>query len=191
MGKVQIDSKKNRICIDVTDKTRGELAETVRQIGEAALALKPNFTCLTDFRNSGTLLIENRDLLEKGQQLLSEMGIGKAVRLINEDQRQNTHFQVLDVVGRNYRLQYATSTKEAEKILNRYQRDLDRYLKRKHRGGSMFKILDPGGNEFEEMYFDFTSAFRQLRQVRRNGHPAAIIVNVGCELVNGQLGKIG
>lgn len=186
MGEVHVDTKKNRIHILITDKTREELSETVRQIEEAALALKPYFTCLTDFRSSGTLLVENRDLLERGQRALAEVGIGKAMRLITEDQRQSLHFQHLDVVGVGYTVEFATSPKEAERVLTAYKQEADQIGKRMRSGGSMFKIFDPQEPMGEaEFFLDFGKAVKKLRRMRRAGHPRAIVVDVGCEVVNG------
>ena len=187
MGNVHIDTKKNRIHIVLTDKTREELAETVRQIEEAALALKPNFTCLTDFRHTGTLLIENRDLLEKGQRHLAEVGIGKALRLITEDQRRNLHFQHLDVVGIGYGVSYATSSKEADRILNAFKQEIDQIVKRKRRGGSMFKILDPQKQTSEALFLDLGGALKNLKHLRRQGHSKAIVIDVNCDIVKGPL----
>ncbi|MBI9085702.1 MAG: hypothetical protein JEZ11_19045 [Desulfobacterales bacterium] len=187
MGDVHVDIKKNRIHILLTDRTRAELAETVRQIEEASLALKPNFTCLTDFRHTGTLLMENRDLLEKGQRALAEVGIGKALRLITEDQRLSLHFQQLDVVGIGYKIGYATSTKGAERILSAFKREMDQIVKRRRRGGSMFKTLDPQNQSSEALFPDFNEALKKIKHLRRQGNSKAIVVDVNCDITNGPL----
>lgn len=188
MGQVHVDVKKNRIHIRLTDRTRGELAETVRQIQEAALALKPNFTCLTDFRHTGTLLMENRDLLEKGQRALAEVGIGKALRLITEDQRRSLHFQHMDVVGIGYRVSYATSTKGAERALNAFKQELDQIAKRRQRGSNMFTILDPQNQLPELLFPDLSEALKKCKRLRRQGHGKAIVVDLNCRIATIPLG---
>ena len=104
MGKVRIDPKKNRIYIILTGRTLEEYVEIVEQIEEATLALKPNFTCLTDLRYIGDAEPQQyREILMKGQQALAEIGIGKSVRLVTKDQLREAHFQTMDVAGARIR----------------------------------------------------------------------------------------
>ena len=86
MGIVSINPQKNRIHIKFLDMSRKELELTVMKIEVAALELNPNFTCLIDFRLAGSLLMENKDLLDRGQKALMEIGIGKAVPLVTQQQ---------------------------------------------------------------------------------------------------------
>ncbi len=98
MGIVSISPRKNRIHIKFLDMSREELEITVMKIEVVGLELNPNFTCLIDFRLAGSLSMENKDLLDRGQKALIEMGIGKAVPLVTQQQIESPPFQILDIV---------------------------------------------------------------------------------------------
>ncbi len=134
MGIVSISPQKNRIHIKFLDMSRKEIELTVMKIEVAALELNPNFTCLIDFRLAGSLLMENKDLLDRGQKALIEMGIGKAVTLVTQQQIKSPPFQILDIVRSGYEIEYATSTKSAKRILDNYKREIEQLSKRPRRG---------------------------------------------------------
>lgn len=178
MGIVSINPTKNRIHIKFLDMSRKELELTVMKIEVAVLELNANFTCLIDFRLAGSLLIENKDLLERGQKALMEVGIGKAVPLVTQQQIESPQFQILDIVRSGYEIEYATSTKNAMRILDNYQRELEQLKKQPRRGNSMFRIIDKSGWEDEQKFVDYKSALKQLKKVRKSGRNDAIIINV-------------
>ena len=67
MGIVSISPRKNRINIKFLDMGRKEIELTVMKIEVSGLDLNPNFTCLLDFRLAGSLLMENKDLLDRNR----------------------------------------------------------------------------------------------------------------------------
>jgi hypothetical protein len=177
MSIVSAKPKKNRIYITIADTNRQELEVTIKKIEVAALALRPNFTCIADFRFAESLLIENRDLLEKGQKILSDMGIGKTVRLVTEEQTENLQFQTLDIVRSGYEIEYATTHKTAEKILDNYKREIGWTDRRPQRGNLAFKIIDQGGWEDEQYFIKYKDALKRLKHIRKSGRNNAIIVS--------------
>ncbi len=178
MGIVSINPQKNRIHIKFLDMSRKELELTVMKIEVAVLELNRNFTCLLDFRLADSLLIENRDLLERGQKVLMEVGIGKAVPLVTQQQIESPQFQILDVVRSGYEIEYATSTKNAMRILDNYQRELEQLDRQPRRGNSLFKIIDKNGWEDEQQFVNYKSALKRLKKVRKSGRNDAIVINV-------------
>jgi len=177
MGIVSVNPKKNRIYITITDTNRKELELTVNKIEVAALELRLNFTCLTDFRYVGTLLIENRDLFEKGQKILMELGIGKAVWLVTKQQIESHQFQILDIVRSGYEIEYAIDNKGAERILDNYKREVEQINKQTQRGNSTFKIIDKSGWEDEHKFIEYKDVLKRLEKVRKSGRNDAIIVS--------------
>jgi hypothetical protein len=177
MGIVSVNLKKNRIYITITGTNREELELTVNKIEVAALELRLNFTCLSDFRYDGSLLIENRDLFERGQEILKEMGIGKAVWLATERQIESHQFQILDIVRSGYEIEYATCPKSAERILDNYKREVDQVKKQTKRGNSAFKIINKSGWEVEHKFIKYKDALKRLKQIRKSGRTDAIIVS--------------
>ena len=184
MGEVRINPKKNRIYIIPTGWTRESWTGIVRQIEEAALALKPNFTCLTDLRRITPPIPHYRDIFSRAQQILSEIGIGKSVRLLTEEQTYDPYFQHMDVVGARYGTQSVTTLKEAERILNAYKQEMDQVVKKTRRGASMFKILDPGGHDFPDRFIDLGTALKRVGQIRRQGHSRAVVVDAASNIAN-------
>lgn len=178
MGIVSINPTKNRIHIKFLDMSRKELELTVMKIEVAVLELNANFTCLIDFRLAGSLLIENKDLLERGQKALMEVGIGKAVPLVTQQQIESPQFQILDIVRSGYEIEYATSTKNAMRILDNYQRELEQLERQPRRGNSLFKIIDKSGWEDEQKLVNYKSAIKRLKKVRKSGRNDAIVINV-------------
>ena len=75
--------------------------------------------------------------------------------------------------------------KEAERILNGFKREMDQRLNPTKRTGRMFKIMDPGGGRSKELFLDFGDALKRLKQIRRQGHRRAIVVDVNCDIANG------
>lgn len=177
MSIVSVKPQKNRIYITIADSNRQELEITIKKIEVAALELRPNFTCIADFRFSESLLIENRDLLERGQQILMEMGIGKTVRLVTEQQTENLQFQTLDVVRSGYEIEYATTLKRSERILDNYKREIGQIDRQPQRGNSVFKIIDQSGWEEGHKFTKYKDALKRLKQVRQSGRKDAIIVS--------------
>lgn len=177
MSAVSVNTKKNRIYITILDTNRKELEVTVMKIEIAALSLKPRHTCVTDFRLAGNLLLGNRDLLERCQKMLVEMGLGKVVRLVTLQQIESSQFKALDIVGSGYEIEYATDIKTAERILDNYQREIAHIFKKSSKGGSKFKIIDKSGWEDEEKFVNFKDALKRLKHVRRTGRNDAIVVS--------------
>lgn len=177
MSIVSVKPKKNRIYITIADTTRQELEVTIKKIEVAALELRPNFTCVADFRYAESLLIENRDLLEKGQKILTVIGIGKTVRLVTEQQINNPEFQILDIVRSGYEIEYATSRKSAERILDDYKREIGQTDRFPQRGDSVFRIIDQSGWEDEQKFLKYKDAVKRLNQVRKSGRNDAIIIS--------------
>jgi len=178
MGIVSISPQKNRIHIKFLDMSRKEIELTVMKIEVAALELNPNFTCLIDFRLAGSLLMENKDLLDRGQKALIEMGIGKAVPLVTQQQIESPPFQVLDIVRSGYEIEYATSTKSAKRILDNYTREIEQLSKQTRRNNSLFRLIDRNGWEDEHKFADYKHAIKRLKKVRQSGRSDAIIINV-------------
>jgi len=178
MGIVSISPRKNRIHIKFLDMSREELEITVMKIEVAGLELNPNFTCLIDFRLAGSLLMENKDLLERGQKALMEIGIGKAVPLVTQQQIASPQFQIFDIVRSGYEIEYATSTKSAKRILDNYTREIEQLSKQTRRNNSLFRIIDRNGWEDELKFADYKHAIKRLKKVRQSGRSDAIIINV-------------
>lgn len=177
MSIVSVKPKKNRIYITIADSTRQELEITIKKIEVAALELRPNFTCVADFRFAEALLIENRDLLEKGQKMLAVIGIGKTVRLVTEQQINNPQFQTLDIVRSGYEIEYATALKSAERILDNYKREIGQPDRPPQRGNSVFRIIDQSGWQDKQKFVKYKDALKRLNQVRKSGRNDAIIVS--------------
>jgi len=177
MSAVSVNTKKNRIYITILDTNRKELETTVMKIEIAALSLKPKFTCVVDFRFAGNLLLGNRDLVVKCQKILMVMGLGKAVRLVTQQQIENSQFEVFDVVGSGYEIEYATDVKAADRILDNYKREIALLFKKPSRGGPKFKIVDKSGWEDAEKFVTFKDALKQLKRVRQSGRNDAIVVS--------------
>jgi len=177
MSAVTANTKKNRIYIAILDTNRKELEATVMKIEIAALSLKPKFTCVTDFRFAGNLLLGNRDLVEGFQKILMVMGLGKAVRLVTQEQLERSRFEVFDVVGSGYEIEYATDIKTADRILENYKREIAHLFKKPSRGGPKFKIIDNSGWEDAEKFVTFKDALKQLKRVRQSGRNDAIVVS--------------
>ncbi len=178
MGIVSINPRKNRINIKFLDMGRKELELTVMKMEVAGLDLNPNFTCLLDFRLAGSLLMENKDLLERGQKALIEIGIGKAVALVTQQQIESPQFQILDIVRSGYEIEYAVSTKSAKRILDNYTRETEQLSKQPRRGNSLFGIMDRNGWEDEHKFADYKHAIKRLKKIRQSGRSDAVIVNV-------------
>ena len=178
MGIVSISPRKNRIHIKFLGMSREELEIAVMKIEVAGLELNPNFTCLIDFRLAGSLLMENKDLLDRGQKALIEMGIGKAVTLVTQQQIKSPPFQILDIVRSGYEIEYATSTKSAKRILDNYKREIEQLSKRPRRGNPWFGIIDRNGWEDEHKFANYKHAIKRLKKVRQSGRNDAIIINV-------------
>ncbi len=178
MGIVSINPRKNHIHIKFLDMSRKELELTVMKIEVAALELNANFTCLIDFRLAGSLLIENKDLLEGCQKTLMEMGIGKAVSLVTQQQIESPQCQIFDIVRSGHEIEYATSTKSAKRILDNYKNEIEQLSKQTRRGNSLFKIIDKSGWEDEQKFVNYKRALKRLKKVRKSGRNDAIIINV-------------
>jgi hypothetical protein len=177
MSAVSVNTKKNRIYITILDTNRKELEITVMKIEIAALSLNSKFTCVTDFRFAGNLLLGNRDLLARCQKILVEMGLGKVVRLVTQHQIESSRFKILDIVGSGYEIDYATDIKAADRILDNYQREIAHIFKQSSRGGPKFKIIDKSGWEHEEKFVAFKDALQRLKHVRQSGRNDAIVVS--------------
>lgn len=177
MSSVSVNTKKNRIYITILDTNRKELEITVNKIEIAALSLNPKFTCVTDFSFAGNLLLGNRDLVEKCQKMLMEMGLGKAVRLVTQQQIESSQFKILDVVGSGYEFEYATDIRRADRILDNYKRENAHIFKKSPRGGPKFKIIDKRGWEDEEKFDTFKNALKRLKHIRQSGRNDAIVVS--------------
>ncbi len=117
-------------------------------------------------------------MLERGQKALMEVGIGKAVLLVTQQQIESPQFQILDVVRSGYEIEYATSTKNAKRILDNYQRELEQLARQPRRGNSLFKIIDKNGWEDEQKFVNYKSALKRLKKVRKSGRYDAIVINV-------------
>ena len=178
MGIVSINPRKNRIHIKFLDMSRKELELTVMKIEVAGLELNLNFTCLIDFRLAGSLLMENKDLLDRGQKALTEMGIGKVVALVTQHQIESPQFRILDIVHSGYEIEYATSTKSAKRIHDNYKREVEQLIKQPRRGNSLFKIIDRNDWEDEHKFTDYKHAIKRLKKVRQSGRNDAIIISV-------------
>lgn len=178
MGIVSISPRKNRIHIKFLDMSRKELEITVMKIEVAGLELNSNFTCLIDFRLAGSLLMENKDLLDRGQKALIKMGIGKAVVLVTQLQIENPQFQILDIVRSGYEIEYATSTKSAKRILDNYTKEIAQLSKQPRRSNSLFRIIDRDGWEDQHKFARYKHAVKRLKKVRQSGRNHAIIINV-------------
>lgn len=178
MSAVSVNTRKNRIYITILDTNRKELEVTVKQIEIAALNLKPKFTCLSDFRFAEKLLLGNRDLMIECQKILVVMGLGKAVRLVTNQQMENPQFKSIDVVGGGYEIEYASDVKMADRILDNYKRENAHLFKKASKGNFKFKIIDKSGWEGEEKFISFNDALTQLKRVRQSGRNDAIVVSI-------------
>lgn len=177
MSSVKVDKKRNRLTITLTAKNRDELARVVEDVKAAAGELEPDLTCLTDFRNAWDLLLENGDLLNKAQQHLLKVGIGKAVRVLKPSQFNTPAYRVLDGLTTGYRYSYTTSLAEGRQILDNFRRELIRGARSARDGKALFKYMDCSGWEQDTTATDFQRVLRRLRKLRKKGRKNVIVVD--------------
>jgi len=179
VSNVKVDKKLNRLIITLTAKNRDELARVIEAVKTAASELEPDLTCLTDFRNVWDLLLENGDLLNKAQQHLLKVGIGKAVRVLTPSQFNTAAYRILDGLPTGYRYSYATSLEEGKQILDNFRQELIRGTRSTRDGKALFKYMDRSGWEQDTMATDFQRVLRRFRKLRKKGRKNAIVVDAG------------
>ena len=179
MNNVIINKKLNRLTINLAAVDREALKKVVGEIKAAAGELESGLTCLTDFRKGLHLLTGNGDLLEKAQQHLQAVGVGKAVRVLNPGQFNTPAYKLLDALPTGYRYSYATSLEEGEQILDNFRQELLRGARAARQGKTMFKFMDPSGWEQDTTATDFQRTLRKLKKLRKKGRQNAIIVDAG------------
>ena len=179
MSSVKVDKKLNRLTIRLTANNREELARVVEDVRTAAAEMEPDLTCLTDFREVWDLLLENGDLLNKAQQHLLKVGIGKAVRVLKPSQFNTPAYRILDGLTTGYRYSYATSLSEGRQILDNFRRELIRGTRSARDGKALFKYTDRSGWEQDTTATDFQRVLRRLRKLRKKGRKDAIVVDAG------------
>lgn len=179
MSSVKVDKKLNRLTITLTARNREELARVIEAVKTAASELEPDLTCLTDFRHVWDLLLENGDLLNKAQQHLLKIGIGKAVRVLKPGQFNTPSYRILDGLPTGYRYSYATSLEEGEQILDNFRQELIRGTRSTRDGKALFKYMDRSGWEQDTTATDFQRVLRRLRKLRKKGRKNAIVVDAG------------
>lgn|GEM_PF-804156 len=179
MSSVKVDKKLNRLTITLTARNREELARVIEAVKSAASELEPDLTCLTDFRHVWDLLLENGDLLNKAQQHLLKIGIGKAVRVLKPGQFNTPSYRILDGLPTGYRYSYATSLEEGEQILDNFRQELIRGTRSTRDGKALFKYMDRSGWEQDTTATDFQRVLRRLRKLRKKGRKNAIVVDAG------------
>ena len=177
MSSVKVDKKLNRLTITLTARNREELARVIEAVKTAASELEPDLTCLTDFRHVWDLLLENGDLLNKAQQHLLKIGIGKAVRVLKPGQFNTPSYRILDGLPTGYRYSYATSLEEGEQILDNFRQELIRGTRSTRDGKALFKYMDRSGWEQDTTATDFQRVLRRLRKLRKKGRKNAIVVD--------------
>jgi len=179
VSSVKVDKKLNRLTITLTARNREELARVIEAVKTAASELEPDLTCLTDFRHVWDLLLENGDLLNKAQQHLLKIGIGKAVRVLKPGQFNTPSYRILDGLPTGYRYSYATSLEEGEQILDNFRQELIRGTRSTRDGKALFKYMDRSGWEQDTTATDFQRVLRRLRKLRKKGRKNAIVVDAG------------
>ena len=175
MYRARTDLKKNRLYLTITEPNRKTLIKALKEVEQLCLALKPNFTCLTDLRNCEIISESDQDIIEKAQNRMWGLGLGKAVRIISDTNTDKSLVDILRAISAEYPIAYVKSVQDAEEILDSYKRglDSDRGLTEKEK----YKIIDRYGWEDENRYLTYEEAIKDLKQIRRSGHETAIIVD--------------
>jgi hypothetical protein len=179
LSSVKVDKRLNRVTISITARNRSELTRVVEAVKNAVGELEPDLTCLTDFRKMGDLLLENGDLLQKAQQHLLKVGIGKAVRVLSPSQFNTPAYALLDALPTGYRYSYATSLREGRQILDNFRRELIHGTRKARDGKALFKYMDRSGWEHDTPVIEFDRVLRWLKKLREKGRKNAIIVDAG------------
>jgi hypothetical protein len=182
MYQVRTDFKKNRLYLTFTEPNRQELRKVLREVEKMCLTLQPNFTCLTDLRNCMPITEENKDLIEKKQNRMWGLGVGKTVRVIPDSEVGMTLVQSLRSITVQYQTDYVTSIQEAETILDSYKVEIDRHKSPVE--NEMFKIIDMDGWEFEKCYLTYAEAVKNLKKIRMTGRQTAIVVDANVSVCN-------
>ena len=175
MYSARTDLKKNRLYLTITEPNRKTLIQALKDVEQLCLDLKPNFTCLTDLRNCKIISESVQDIIEKAQNRMWGLGLGKAVRMISDSNTDKPLVDMLHGVSAEYPVAYVTRVQVAEEILDSYKREID-----SHKGlteKEKYKIVDRYGWENENRYLTYKEAIKNLKQIRRSGRETAIIVD--------------
>lgn len=175
MYRTRTDLKKNRLFLTIKEPNRKTLIKALKEVEQLCLALKPNFTCLTDLRNCKIISESDQDIIEKAQNRVWDLGLGKAVRIISDSNTDKPLVDMLGAISAEYPITYVTSVQTAEEILDSYKREID-----SHKGlteKEKYKIIDRYGWEDERRYLSYKEAIKNLKQIRRSGRKTAIVVD--------------
>jgi hypothetical protein len=174
MFEVQPDFKKNRLYFTLTHPTDDAIDEAIKAIEQTCCQLKPYFTCLNDLRNCASFLNRNEHLIEKTQKALWEMGVSKVVRVILPSTPGQFQLEMLGIVNLKYQADYTTSIQAAERILDRYQSEIDHSRGRTKK--EMYKLIDMNGWEDETHFATYQEAVKRLKHIRKFDNTKNVII---------------
>lgn len=117
-----INLLKNRLYITLGRARKDQVVNSVSLIEEKVRQLSPGFTCITRFIDIREITEEDIHAIAQVQQLLSEHGISRAVRIGIDEGKE-----LLNRVGQDvsYITTYAKSLKKAEEVLDEWERRND------------------------------------------------------------------
>lgn len=180
MFRIKVNSRKNRIYLKVSDIDRKALKCSMKAFERACLSMRPNFTCLSDFRNYGLHDEENNALFAQLQKNARDVGLAKAVRVVSSEERQNYEKVLEKIPAAGYAIEVVTDIKDAEARLDRYDQQISggkKPLRQK-----MFKIIGKDGWEDHKRFKNFMAAQNRLLKLRLRGRKNSIIVNAGVQM---------
>jgi hypothetical protein len=119
MYEIKIDQKKNRLYINMNEKKRTNIEQALPQIEAACRQLVSGFTCVTKLSKHHPARAETEDLFQKSQEILLEYGVSRVVRVKGKVSENERLAMKMRGVKDGYPITYASTTREAEKILDR------------------------------------------------------------------------
>ncbi len=174
MFSVHVNYKKNRVYLDILRPTPEDYERGLNEYEQVSLKMRPNFTCLTDFRRFGPPGPEHRGPFGRIQEMAWATGLAKSARVVEPADLNDFGRRVLGVNPPRYIVEYTTTLEEAESILDAFRREITRPSGRGRRI-SHFKIIGRDGWQDAERYPDYVSALCRLKALRAAGRTDAVI----------------